>query len=128
MSWNISYFRYPNNYRLIIQNIKKEDRGVYVCQIASFPPKALTVTINVIGKFYISFSSEMQFYSHLDLFFRGYLKVYVRQNVLFGLCDVNKTVDMKCQRKQNLIDNSIDTNSIAVNAINLKSTITFKII
>ena len=54
------------------------------------------------------------------------MKVYVRHNVLFGLFDVNKTVDMKCQRKHNLIDNPIDTNSIAVNAINLKSTIAFK--
>ena len=54
------------------------------------------------------------------------MKVYVRHNVLFGLFDVYNIVDMKCQRKHNLIDNPIVTNSIAVNAINLESKITFK--
>ena len=47
------------------------------------------------------------------------LKVYVRHNVLHGLFDVYEIVDMKCQRKYGLIYNPIDTNSIALNAINL---------
>ena len=60
-----SIYRYPNNYRLIIQNIRKEDQGAYVCQIASFPPKALTVNINVIGKLDLHFISIAYLFSYL---------------------------------------------------------------
>jgi len=45
---NVS-FEYPNNWRLNITDIIKPDEGVYVCQISTFPPKALHVNLKVMG-------------------------------------------------------------------------------
>jgi len=43
---NVS-FQYPNNWRLNISDIVKSDSGVYLCQISTFPPKALFVNLKV---------------------------------------------------------------------------------
>ncbi|XP_071743348.1 zwei Ig domain protein zig-8 isoform X2 [Lepeophtheirus salmonis] len=43
---NVSY-KYPNNYRLNITNVKKSDAGRYVCQISTFPPKGLFTYLKV---------------------------------------------------------------------------------
>ena len=50
------FSRYPNNWRMIIQNVRKDDQGIYVCQIASFPPKMLIVNLNVKGKYIYYFT------------------------------------------------------------------------
>ena len=41
--------RYPNNWRLNLTDIRKSDGGLYMCQISSFPPKALVTFLNVKG-------------------------------------------------------------------------------
>jgi len=43
---NVSY-QYPNNWRLNLTDVRKSDGGLYMCQISSFPPKALVTFLNV---------------------------------------------------------------------------------
>ena len=43
-------FRYPNNWRLNISDVRKSDEGRYLCQISSFPPKALLTFLHVKGE------------------------------------------------------------------------------
>lgn len=43
---NVSY-KYPNNWRLNISDVRKSDEGRYLCQISSFPPKALLTFLHV---------------------------------------------------------------------------------
>ncbi|CAL8087845.1 unnamed protein product [Orchesella dallaii] len=43
----LSDFKYPNNWRLAIRNISRNDSGIYLCQISTHPPKVLEVQLTV---------------------------------------------------------------------------------
>ncbi|ODM96968.1 Neuronal growth regulator 1 [Orchesella cincta] len=43
----LSDFKYPNNWRLGIRNISRNDSGTYLCQISTHPPKVLEVQLTV---------------------------------------------------------------------------------
>ena len=116
-----SITRYPNNYRLIIQNIRKEDQGVYVCQIASFPPKALTVNINVIGKLDLHFISIAYLFFYL-IFVKTLKNFYL---TLFICLLLWISASQGCIKSKNvcLKGMAIYGNSIAINVMNLHSSI-----
>lgn len=41
-------FQYPNNWRLHIDPLTKEDAGLYMCQVSTHPPKVFATQINVL--------------------------------------------------------------------------------
>ncbi|KAL7305840.1 hypothetical protein TKK_0002082 [Trichogramma kaykai] len=43
-------FKYPNNWRLMITSIQKEDRGLYVCQVNTHPPRMLVTNVTILGE------------------------------------------------------------------------------
>lgn len=44
-------FQYPNNWRLHIDPLTKEDAGLYMCQVSTHPPKVFATQINVLREF-----------------------------------------------------------------------------
>lgn len=40
---------YPNNWRLVISPVRRQDEGSYLCQVATHPPRLLAVNLTVIG-------------------------------------------------------------------------------
>lgn len=42
-------FQYPNNWRLKIINVKKDDEATYECQISTHPPRVIQINLHVNG-------------------------------------------------------------------------------
>lgn len=56
-------FQYPNNWRLLINPIQREDAGVYMCQVSTHPPRVFTTNLTILGKYA---------HSHMQSHLRGY--------------------------------------------------------
>lgn len=46
-------FQYPNNWRLHINPMLKEDAGLYMCQVSTHPPRVFATNVVVLRKYYI---------------------------------------------------------------------------
>lgn len=52
-------FQYPNNWRLHINPMLKEDAGLYMCQVSTHPPRVFATNVTVLRKCF--FSSLLSF-------------------------------------------------------------------
>jgi len=43
-------FQYPNNWRLKITNVKKDDEAIYECQISTHPPRVIQINLHANGR------------------------------------------------------------------------------
>lgn len=46
-------FQYPNNWRLHINPMQKEDAGLYMCQVSTHPPRVFATNVTVLRKYNI---------------------------------------------------------------------------
>lgn len=44
-------FQYPNNWRLHINPMQKEDAGLYMCQVSTHPPRVFATNVTVLRKY-----------------------------------------------------------------------------
>lgn len=49
-------FQYPNNWRLKIESIIKNDEGIYECQISTYPPRVIVKNLFVNGMYFVLLS------------------------------------------------------------------------
>ncbi|XP_063233566.1 uncharacterized protein LOC134537230 [Bacillus rossius redtenbacheri] len=42
-------YQYPNNWRLLISPVRREDEGSYLCQVSTHPPRARTTYLTVLA-------------------------------------------------------------------------------
>lgn len=43
-------FQYPNNWRLHINPVEKDDAGLYMCQVSTHPPRVFATNVTVLCK------------------------------------------------------------------------------
>lgn len=48
-------FQYPNNWRLHINPVQKEDAGMYMCQVSTHPPRVFATNVSVLCMYLIPF-------------------------------------------------------------------------
>lgn len=48
-------FQYPNNWRLHIKPMQKDDAGLYMCQVSTHPPRVFATNVVVLRKYFHSF-------------------------------------------------------------------------
>lgn len=49
-------FQYPNNWRLHIKPMQKDDAGLYMCQVSTHPPRVFATNVVVLRKYFHSFN------------------------------------------------------------------------
>lgn len=67
-------FQYPNNWRLHIDPLTKEDGGLYMCQVSTHPPKVFATQINVLRKLF-SFISKLNVFGFCYFFFLSKINI-----------------------------------------------------